>query len=104
MLIERQELENYARLNCDNTHDFNVYLRGVVDGYNYFNRNKVKIVQMEHKRTYEEVSLSHVSDSYVEDVIVDKFVQYLKQQGFLNVERKQEDGIITLRVKMKCVK
>ena len=100
MFIERQELENFARSKCDSVNDFNVYLRGIIDGYNYFNKNKVKIVQLQHKMSMEDIP-------FVEDVehgMLKNFVDYLVQQGFLKIERESEMNVVNIKMRMNCLK
>jgi hypothetical protein len=100
MLIECQELENFAHSKCESVNDFNVYWRGIIDGYNYFNKNKVKIVQLQHKMSMEDIP-------FVEDVergMLKNFVDYLVQQGFLKIERESEMNVVNIKMRMNCLK
>lgn len=100
MLLERKCLEDFAHSKCDSVSDFNVYWKGVVDGYNYFNKNKVKIVKLQHKMSMRDIS-------FVEDVehgMLKDFVDYLIQQGFLKIERESNANVVNIKMRMNCLK
>ena len=105
MLIERQEVENFARANYKGEPaKFNQYLEGVIDGYNFFKEHRVKVIEFKQRRNTKHDLSMNIPFDWIgyERQLLDYFISQLRQK-FLRINHEQDGDIVTTSLTIKCV-